>query len=102
MLARARPAGVPLITFSNDSTVAARDVFVMGHQPDAVDRAVRSIMHGAQGRGRFALLVPTGEYGARAEAAFRDAGRAPGRRHDRRRAIPTTAATPRSSALPSA
>lgn len=72
VLARARPAGVPIITFSNDSNVAARDVFVMGISPDAsIDRTVAY----AAGRGskRFAILVPDGEYGARAETAFRNA-----------------------------
>jgi ABC-type branched-subunit amino acid transport system substrate-binding protein len=77
VLARARPAGVPIITFSNDSSVAARDVFVMGISPDA------SIAHtvdyaSARGSRNYAILVPAGEYGVRAEAAFRSAVAAKG------------------------
>ena len=41
VLARARPADVPLVTFSNDTSVAAPDVFVMGHVPEqSVTRTV--------------------------------------------------------------
>ncbi|MBO9498397.1 MAG: penicillin-binding protein activator [Novosphingobium sp.] len=72
VLARARPAGVPIITFSNDSSVAARDVFAMGISPDA---SIARTVGYAIGRGakRFAILVPDGDYGARAEAALRTA-----------------------------
>ena len=71
MLAQARPADVPLISFSNDTSVAANDVFVMGVMPEqsivrTVDFAV------AKGAARFAAIVPNGEYGRRAEAALRD------------------------------
>src|SRR5690606_7531454 len=34
VLAQARPADVPLISFSNDTSVAANDVFVMGIVPE--------------------------------------------------------------------
>lgn len=72
VLARARPAGVPLISFSNDTSVAAEDVFVMGISPDHSIK--RSVDYAADtGSSKFALLVPEGEYGARAEAAFRSA-----------------------------
>ncbi|KHL25925.1 ABC transporter substrate-binding protein [Croceibacterium mercuriale] len=67
--AAARPAGVPLITFSNDSAVAAADVFVMGHVPEqSVARTVGHAMQ--QGTRRFAALVPRGEYGDRTAAAL--------------------------------
>ena len=67
--AAARPAGVPLITFSNDSAVAAADVFVMGHVPEqSVARTVGHAMQ--QGARRFAALVPQGEYGDRTAAAL--------------------------------
>ena len=71
VLAQARPADVPLISFSNDTSVAANDVFVMGVMPEqsivrTVDFAV------AKGAARFAAIVPNGEYGRRAEAALRD------------------------------
>ena len=70
ILARARPANVPLITFSNDIGVAEPDVFVMGSIPDqSIDRSVTFAV--AQGARRFAALVPQGEYGDRAAAALR-------------------------------
>jgi branched-chain amino acid transport system substrate-binding protein len=66
VLARARPANVPLITFSNDTTVAARDVFVMGVIPEqSIARTVDFAM--TRGSRRFVALVPNGEYGRRAE-----------------------------------
>jgi ABC-type branched-subunit amino acid transport system substrate-binding protein len=69
VLGQARPANVPLITFSNDSSVAASDVFVIGHMPEqSVARTVRYAS--GQGARRFAALVPTGEYGDRAAEAL--------------------------------
>jgi ABC-type branched-subunit amino acid transport system substrate-binding protein len=65
VLGQARPADVPLISFSNDSSVAAPDVFVMGHMPE--QSVARTVDYAArQGARRFAALVPTGEYGNRA------------------------------------
>ncbi len=69
ILARARPADVPLVTFSNDISVAQPDVFVMGQVPEqsiarTVDYARR------QGARRFAALIPDGEYGRRAAEAL--------------------------------
>lgn len=72
VLAEARPADVPLIAFSNDSNVAAADVFLMGQMPEqSIARTVRF----ARGKGseRFAAVVPEGEYGRRAEAALQSA-----------------------------
>ena len=73
----ARPANVPMITFSNDSSVAADDVFVLGHVPA---QAVARVVSFAKSRGmnRFAALVPGGEYGQRAGSAFTAAVRAAG------------------------
>lgn len=69
VLAQARPAGIPLITFSNDAGVAQADVFVMGHIPEqSIARTVGFAI--SQGARRFALLVPNGEYGQRAAAAL--------------------------------
>lgn len=69
VLAQARPAEVPLISFSNDSSVAARDVFVMGHIPE--QSVARTVGYAAsQGARRFAALVPTGDYGTRAADAL--------------------------------
>jgi ABC-type branched-subunit amino acid transport system substrate-binding protein len=72
VLAAARPANVPLITFSNDTKVAGPDVFVMGLAPEqSVERTV-SYARG-HGSSRFAAIIPEGEYGQRAAAAFRSA-----------------------------
>jgi ABC-type branched-subunit amino acid transport system substrate-binding protein len=69
VLARARPAGVPLISFSNDSSVAAKDVFVMGVSPD--QSITRTVNYASSlGSKHFALLVPDGAYGERAAYAF--------------------------------
>ncbi len=77
ILAQARPAGVPLISFSNDTSVAANDVFVMGITPDqSITRTVK--FASATGSNSFAALIPNGDYGARAEAAFSTAVRASG------------------------
>ncbi|MXO73784.1 ABC transporter substrate-binding protein [Altererythrobacter aerius] len=71
-LAAARPADVPMITFSNDSQVAAPDVFVMGQAPEqSVERTIAYARRA--GSARFAAIVPEGEYGDRAAAAFRTA-----------------------------
>jgi ABC-type branched-subunit amino acid transport system substrate-binding protein len=72
VLAEARPANVPLITFSNDSSVAGPDVFVLGQAPEqSVERTVGYARR--HGSSRFAAIVPDGEYGQRAAAAFRTA-----------------------------
>lgn len=71
VLAQARPADVPLISFSNDTTVAANDVFVMGVMPE--QSVVRTVDYAvSRGASRFAAIVPNGEYGRRAEASLRD------------------------------
>jgi len=66
---QARGAGVPLIAFSNDTSVATPDVFVMGHVPEqSIARTVDyARKHGVT---RFAALVPDGDYGSRAAAAL--------------------------------
>ena len=70
VLAEARPADVPLISFSNDTSVAGPDVFVMGQMPEqSIDRTVRYAR--ARGASNFAAIIPDGEYGRRAEAALR-------------------------------
>ena len=67
--AAARPAGVPVIAFSNDSTVAGPDVFVMGHMPDhSIRRSVEFAR--ARGANRIAALLPEGDYGNRSAAAL--------------------------------
>ncbi|MGX7952378.1 penicillin-binding protein activator [Tsuneonella sp. HG249] len=72
VLGEAKPANVPLITMSNDSSVAGPDVFVIGQAPEqSVARTVGYAR--ARGSARFAAIVPEGEYGERAAAAFRTA-----------------------------
>lgn len=65
----ARKAGVPVISYSNDASVAGDGVFAMGFFPaQSIERVVRY----AKGRGvqRFAALVPTGDYGRNASTAI--------------------------------
>tara|TARA_A100001391_G_scaffold129559_1_gene88667 strand:- start:14529 stop:15689 length:1161 start_codon:yes stop_codon:yes gene_type:complete len=70
VLAQARPAQVPLITFSNDLSAARPDVFVMGHAPEqSVERTANFAID--QGARNFAALVPNGEYGERVLSALR-------------------------------
>jgi len=70
--AQARPAQVPAISFSNDTSVAAADVFLMGHVPEqSIRRTVRYAR--AQGSNAFAALVPSGDYGARSYDALESA-----------------------------
>ena len=70
--AEAAPAGVPIISFSNDTAVAGPGVFVMGHIPE--QSIARSVEYARDnGADDFAILAPEGEYGDRAEAALRSA-----------------------------
>ncbi|TVV77235.1 penicillin-binding protein activator [Sphingomonas solaris] len=63
--AAARPAGVPVIAFSNDAAVAGNGTFLMGFSPaQSVDRVVRYAR--SRGMTRFAGLMPTGAYGRNA------------------------------------
>lgn len=73
----ARAARIPLISYSSDAQVAARDVFVMGTTPD---NAIARTVAFARSRGalRFGLLAPNGDYGARASAAFNAAVKSSG------------------------
>ena len=72
-----KPAHVPVISFSNDTTVAGDNVFVMGNIPgQSVDRVVRFARAG--GATRFAALIPVGAYGERASGAMLEAVRASG------------------------
>ncbi|MEE9433600.1 MAG: penicillin-binding protein activator [Sphingorhabdus sp.] len=73
----ARPANVPIISFSNDIGVAGRNVFLMGHLPSqSIDRVVRYAR--ARGMTRFGGIVTKNVYGQRALSnltlAVRNAG----------------------------
>jgi ABC-type branched-subunit amino acid transport system substrate-binding protein len=73
----ARAANVPLISFSNDSSVAGNGTFLLGFEPgQAVSRVVGHAR--AAGLNRFAALVPRSVYGERAVAAMRTAVTAAG------------------------
>ncbi len=73
----ANSASVPLISFSNDISVAGGNVYLMGFMPNqAIDRVVEYAR--SKGHSRFAGLVPDGKYGQRASSALlrsvKDAG----------------------------
>lgn len=75
--AAARNARVPVISFSNDTTVAGNNVYIMGNVPEqSIVRTVRYAR--SQGAGRFAALIPAGEYGERVSGAVLDAVRSSG------------------------
>ena len=65
----ARSANVPILSFSNDASLAGGGTYVLGFQ---VDQSIERVVQFARGRGvtRFAALVPTGAYGERASGAM--------------------------------
>lgn len=65
----ARNANVPIISFSNDNSVAGNGVYLMGYTPV---QSVTRIVSYARSKGveHFAALVPTGAYGERAGTAL--------------------------------
>ncbi|HEX2113665.1 MAG TPA: penicillin-binding protein activator [Alphaproteobacteria bacterium] len=70
--ARARPAGVSVLSFSNDLSVAGPGVFVMGVPPRAqIDRVISFAR--SRGLSRYAGLLPNNSYGAAVESALRAA-----------------------------
>jgi branched-chain amino acid transport system substrate-binding protein len=58
----AREAGVPVITFSNDASVAQAGTYILGYQPA---QEIARVVSYARSRGitRFGALVPQGRYG---------------------------------------
>jgi ABC-type branched-subunit amino acid transport system substrate-binding protein len=73
----ARAAKIPLIAYSSDAGVAARDVFLMGTSPDnSIERTVAFAR--SRGAVRFGILAPNGDYGTRASTAFAAAVKAIG------------------------
>lgn len=77
VLAQARPADVPMLAFSNDTTVARNDVFVMGHIPEqSVARTLEFAID--QGARNIAALAPRGDYGNRTLAALEQTAAARG------------------------
>ncbi|MHB9880114.1 penicillin-binding protein activator [Pacificimonas sp. ICDLI1SI03] len=75
----ARSRNIPIISFSNDATIAGNGVYVMGFQPS---QSIQRVVAFARGRGieRFAALVPNGTYGNRASDAFLSSVRGAGGR----------------------
>lgn len=64
-------ANVPVIAFSNDTSVVGNGVYLLGFDPDqSVDRVVRFARE--RGMTRFAGLIPGGAYGRRASGALTD------------------------------
>lgn len=75
----AKRAGVPLLSFSNDASVAGNGVYLLGYDPaQSVERVVAFASQ--RGLKRFAGLVPNGAYGERAGRAFSRAVEASGGR----------------------
>ncbi len=62
-------AGVPILTFSNDATLAGSGTYVMGFQPQ---QSIARVVGFARSKGveNFAALIPAGDYGQRASTAF--------------------------------
>lgn len=68
----ARSSNIPVLTFSNDRTVAGNGVYVLGFSPE--QDAERVAEYAArQGKSRFAVLVPDDTYGNVTGEAFRSA-----------------------------
>jgi len=65
----AREARVPVIAFSNDRQVAGNGVYLLGFQPaPEIERVIA--FAAAQGKRRYAALIPEGQLGRIAEASF--------------------------------
>lgn len=75
----AERAQIPLLTFSNDASLAGNGTYVLGFQPD---QSMNRVVAYARSRGveRYAALVPSGIYGERVSAAFLKAVRDTGGR----------------------
>ena len=70
----ARPANVPILSFSNDVGVAGDNVFMLGHVPS---QSIGRVVAYAKSRGlnRFAGIVSDDVYGQRASSALYEAAR---------------------------
>ena len=67
----ARRAGIPVIAFSNDESVAGDGVYIMGFTPNqSIGRVVAHARR--QGANSFGALAPNGLYGQRAAQALLD------------------------------
>jgi ABC-type branched-subunit amino acid transport system substrate-binding protein len=75
----AHRAGVPVVSFSNDTTAAGNGAYLMGYVPAQSISRVVNYAHD-QGVTAFGGLVPNGTYGERASTAFLRAVEAAGGR----------------------
>lgn len=75
----ARRAGVPVLAFSNDNSVAGEGVYLMGYTPA---QSIERVVEFARSRGvtNFGGLVPNALYGTRASTTFLRAVEAAGGR----------------------
>jgi ABC-type branched-subunit amino acid transport system substrate-binding protein len=65
----AQKAHVPVISFSNDTSVAGNGAFIMGYTPaESIDRVVRFAR--SKGMTKFAGLAPASVYGRRASSVM--------------------------------
>ncbi len=68
----ARPQNIPVLSFSNDRSVAGNGAYLMSYLPQMeVDRVVSFAI--SRGKRRFAALIPVGAYGDTVERAFQAA-----------------------------
>ncbi len=65
----ARAANVPIISYSNDDSVAGNGVYLLGYSPE---QSIQRVVGFARSKGltTFAALVPKGVYGERSGKAF--------------------------------
>jgi branched-chain amino acid transport system substrate-binding protein len=72
VVAATRGTNIPAISFSNDTSVAGGNVFVMGHIPE---QSIRRTVQYARSKGsnNFAALLPEGDYGQRSLSALENA-----------------------------
>lgn len=68
----ARQANVPVLAFSNNSQVAGQGIYLLSFLAEQEAERIVSFA-AAQGKRRFAALIPDDAYGAVVEAAFRQA-----------------------------
>ena len=65
----ARAARVPVVSYSNDASVAGRGAYIMGYSPaQSIERVVSFAR--SKGMTSFGGLIPNGVYGERASTAF--------------------------------
>ena len=65
----AKRAGVPVVSFSNDTSIAGQGAYLMGYSPA---QSIERVVDYAKGQGvtTFGALVANGVYGQRASTAF--------------------------------